>query len=249
MNNSIPIRELPVQDVAKAYDLHGAALLDAYRGDAQAMLICHQEGDRDDVPAAFWLRESLDPLETIALDLCEGRVLDLGAGSGLHALELQRRGHEVVAIDIAPQCVEIMRDRGVKDARAADLYSFEAGRFETIACLCNGLDKVGRLEDLPRFLDRMKSLLAPGGQLLADSFDVRAEAKPEQLLKLQRRTAAGRYFGELDLRFEYKGRTSEVFTVLQIDFPTLERIAADCGWSSEKIAVSGGHYLARLQPL
>lgn len=245
----LPTPAPPVQNVARAYELHGAALLDAYRGDAGAVLICHQEGERDDVPAAFWLREEPDLLESIALDHCEGRVLDLGAGAGIHALELQRRGHEVLAIDIAPQCVEIMRDRGVHDARAVDLYRLEAGRFDTIACLCNGLDKVGRLEDLPRFLERMRGLLAPGGQMLADSFDVRARAEPEQLLKLQRRTAAGRYFGELDLRFEYKGQTSDVFTVLQIDFPTLQRIAADCGWSSEKIAASGGHYLARLQPL
>jgi hypothetical protein len=76
----------------RAYDPHGAALLDGFRGDASAMLICHQDGARDDVPASLWLRETIDSLKALALDLCHGHVLDLGAGAGLHALELQRRG-------------------------------------------------------------------------------------------------------------------------------------------------------------
>jgi hypothetical protein len=74
-----------------AYDLHGAALLDCFRGDFSAVLIRHQDGVRDDVPAAFWLRDTMDPLEAMALDLCRGRMLDVGAGAGLHALELQHR--------------------------------------------------------------------------------------------------------------------------------------------------------------
>lgn len=36
-----------------AYDLHGAALLDCYRGATSVKLICHQDGTRDDVPASF----------------------------------------------------------------------------------------------------------------------------------------------------------------------------------------------------
>lgn len=64
------------------YAPHGAALLDCFRGNASAVLTCYQDGVRDDVPAAFWLRDSIDPLEALALDLCSGTVLDLGAGSG-----------------------------------------------------------------------------------------------------------------------------------------------------------------------
>lgn len=231
-----------------AYDPHGAALLDCFRGDTSAMLICHQDGIRDDVPASFWLRDTMDPLEALALDLCRGHVLDVGAGAGLHALALQRRGLAVTAIDIAPECVAIMRERGVRDAQVADLFAFEGGPFDTLICLCNGLDKVGWLADLPRFLDRMRALLAPGGQLLADSFDLRVGADPASLAKLDEKTAAGRYFGELDLRFEYRGRKGAPFTTLQVDYETLTTIAARGGWTCELIRSDGGHYLVRAQP-
>lgn len=228
-----------------AYDPHGAAVLDCFRGDTAAVLICHQDGARDDVPASFWLRETIDPLEVLALDLCRGRVLDLGAGAGLHTLELQRRGFEVTAIDVAPQCVAVMRERGVHDAEAADLYDFERGSFDTIICLCNGLDKVGRLAELPRFLDRMRKLLAPGGQLIADSFDLRVGADEARLAELERKTAAGRYFGEIDLRFEYKGRSGIPFSTLQVDYRTLMRVAEQNGWACDLVRSDGGRYLAR----
>jgi SAM-dependent methyltransferase len=229
----------------EAYSLHGAALLDCFRGDTSAMLICHQDGTRDDVPAAFWLRETIDPLEARALDLCRGRVLDVGAGAGIHSLELQRRGLDPTAIDIAPECVAIMRERNVRKAEAADLYAFDGGPFDTIICLCNGLDKVGCLADLPRFLGRIRELMAPGGQLIADSFDLRVGADAVRLAELARKDAVGRYFGEVDLRFEYKGRSGAPFSVLHIDYETLARIAEHHGWQCELIMSDGGHYLAR----
>lgn len=229
----------------RAYHPHGAALLDAFRGDTSALLVCHRDGARDDVPAAFWLRQTIDLLELLALDQCRGRVLDVGAGAGVHALELQRRGHAVTAIDIAAECVTIMRERGVRDAQVADLHHFDGGPFDTIVCLCNGLDKVGRLADLPAFFARMRQFLAPGGQLLADSFDLRVGASAERLAEFSRRQAAGRYFGEMDLRFEYGGRSGEPFAVVQIDFETLARVARDCGWTCEQLQNIGGHYLAR----
>lgn len=101
-----------------AYDPHGAAVLDCFRGATDAVLICHQDGVRDDVPAAFWLREEIDPLEARALDLCRGRMLDVGAGTGLHTLVLQRRGLDVTAIDVSADCVTIMRERGVSEPTA-----------------------------------------------------------------------------------------------------------------------------------
>lgn len=227
-----------MDETTSAYRPHGAALLDYWAGDRDALLACEQDGERDDVPAAFWFRELDDAMELAALALARGRVLDVGAGTGIHTLELERRGVAVTAIDVAPDCVEIMRQRGVRDAQVADLYGFSGGPFDTVICLCNGLDKVGRLADLPRFLDRMRALVAPGGQLLADSFDLRGT----------RRRADGRYCGEMDLVFEYRGRRGAPFSVLQVDPDTLREHAERAGWGMEIVVQDGNRYLARLTP-
>jgi SAM-dependent methyltransferase len=231
-----------------AYNPHGAALLDCYRGETNVLLTVHQDGERDDVPASFWLRSELDPLEQLGLDLCRGRVLDLGAGAGVHALALQQRGLRVTAIDIAHECVTIMRERGVREALAVDMFELQHGEFDTLIALCNGLDKVGRLADLPYFFERARSLLAPGGQLLADTFDLRFGASPERLAQLMEKQVGGRYFGELDLRFEYKGASGAAFSVLHVDYATLSSIAERAGWSCELLQQNGGHYLVRATP-
>lgn len=51
-------------------------------------------------------------LEQIALQMAEGNTLDVGAGSGCHALALQEMGKEVCAIDISPRSVEVMEKEG-----------------------------------------------------------------------------------------------------------------------------------------
>ncbi|MCC2674711.1 MAG: hypothetical protein K0R58_1658 [Ramlibacter sp.] len=154
---------------------------------------------------------------------------------------------DVTAIDVAPECVEVMRERGVRKAEVSGFEDFGGRSFDTLLCLCNGLDKVGRLADLPPFLARMRLLLAPGGQLLADSFDLRVGATPRQRLAMEGKEQAGRYFGEVDLRFDYKGVQGAPFTVLHVDFGTLARIAGESGWSCEHVVSADGHYLARLR--
>lgn len=229
-----------------AYSPHGAAMLDYERGVTDAMLICEQDGERDDIPAAFWFRTEIDPLEAVALDLCTGRILDVGGGTGVHTLLLQARGHDVTAIDVDSAAVDIMHRRGVQNARQADLYQFEGGPFDTVISICNGLDKVGRLHDLPRFLRAMRSLLAPDGRLIVDSFDLRIGADALTQARIAKKMAQGRYFGEIDLLFRYGDLIGAPFTVLQVDAETLTECARTIGFGCDIIESRGGHYLACL---
>ena len=83
------------------YDPHGQSLLDYLHGDTAAVITIHSAGgQRADVPVAIFFRApAAFPLEAEGLALCRGRTLDIGAGSGVHALALQARGLEVVALD------------------------------------------------------------------------------------------------------------------------------------------------------
>src|SRR5574342_122674 len=113
----------------KAWSAHGRALLDFFNGRTSAEVVVHEaDGETEVVPARVFFREAeeFSALEEAALDLCRGRVLDVGAGAGCHSLVLQERGLHVCAIDVAPEAVEVMRKRGVADARCADVFEFQA---------------------------------------------------------------------------------------------------------------------------
>jgi len=229
---------------------HGAALLDYFKGETSAAVLVHgDDGETETVPIRVFFRGPADfsALEEAALDLCRGRVLDAGAGSGCHSLVLQEQGLPVCAIDIAPEAVEVMRKRGVQDARCADVFSFEAEPFDTVLLMMNGIGVVGDLAGLDRFLVEVGRLLKPDGQVLLDSYDPgwtedRGNAVPP---------AAGarpnRYSGEMRFQLEYKGAMGPPLEWLFVDSATLADHAKRAGWSCEVIwQEEEGHYLARL---
>lgn len=229
---------------------HGKALLDFYRGDASAQVIVHgDDGETEVVPIRVFFRgpSEFSALEEAALDLCRGRVLDAGAGAGCHSLVLQEQGLSVCAIDLAPEAVEVMQRRGVKDPRCADLFGFREAPFDTILLMMNGIGVVGDLPGLDRFLGDVHRLLTPGGQILLDSYDPTwaeeggGEAPPEA------GGPDGRYVGEMRFRLEYKGKKGPTLSWLFLDAKLLAERAMKAGFSCAVIwREEEGHYLARL---
>jgi 2-polyprenyl-3-methyl-5-hydroxy-6-metoxy-1,4-benzoquinol methylase len=238
------------------YDPHGAAALDYFNGDTSAAVTVHTEGRKTkQVPMSIFFRTAANllPLEDVALELAVkagGRVLDVGAGSGCHSLILQERGAEVCAVDIVPVLVEVMKRRGVRDARCADILEFSAPAFDTILMLMNGAVMLEKLERMAPFLRHLRSLTKPTGQLLLHTADLRRTTDPAELARLEACRQSGRYFGEVATQLEYKGKKGAPFTALMVDPETLEAEAGKAGWSSEVLGWTDGvGYLARLKPL
>ena len=233
-------------------NLYGSAILDYFNGDFGHSLIAVDElGRKTEVPVQLFFREFDDfpEWEKRALELCSGNVLDIGAGTGRHSLVLQERGLPVCAIDIVPQCVDVMKRRGVREALCADVLEFDRGPFETLIGVMNGLTMVKTLENLPAFLRGIRRLISSNGQYLVDSTDLRCSSDAALKVLLEKKVRAGRYFGELTARLEYKNRTGTLFRELFVDPETLRDVALDAGWNFEVvIRQDNGRYLARLTP-
>jgi len=76
----------------------------------------------------------------------QGLILDAGGGPGRYAIELAKKGFEVVLLDLSPQCLEIARrevrkagvgDRvkEVVDGSVTDLSRFRDDLFDAVLCL------------------------------------------------------------------------------------------------------------------
>jgi SAM-dependent methyltransferase len=120
-------------------------------------------------------------------------VLDVGAGTGRVALDLARRGHEVVAVDRDPVLLDALADRGAGlavSAVAADARALHLGRrFPLVIVPMQTLQLLGGREGRGRFLACARAHLAAGGLLAAaladalDAFDAEHDEPPRPDLR------------------------------------------------------------------
>ncbi len=219
----------------------GKAIAEYHRtGKADRLRVFSPLFEEDEIPLAtlFCSFETMPKIERKALDMAEGKVLDVGAGAGCHSLVLQERGLDVTAIDISPLSVETMRERGVRKVMEQDFFTLE-GNYDTILMLMNGIGIVGTLERMPEFFKQIDKILVPGGQLLCDSSDI-SYVFDDDMSDLD-------YYGEQSFWMQYKDTIGEPFPWLYIDAETLRKVADVNGFNAEVVA-EGDHYdyLARI---
>lgn len=230
-------------------DPMGAAIRDYQnKGKASRLRVLSSMFDEDEMPVAHLFRtfNQMPRLEQKALSMAKGRVLDIGAGAGCHALALQERGLEVKAIDISPLSCEVMKERGVKDAECVNLFNPQLqGKYDTLLLLMNGTGIAGKLNRLSMLLNRLKELLAEGGQILIDSSDLKYIYENEDGSMDIDLNAP--YYGEVDYQMQYKNVKGEPFDWLYTDPMLLVSISKQCGLNCE-IVEEGENYdfLARL---
>jgi SAM-dependent methyltransferase len=232
---------------------YARALCDYFDGDSSVALRLHSSlGEHDDLPMSLFFRgpRSFFGFESVALEHCRGRVLDAGAGTGVHALELQKRGFEVTAIDITREAVEIMGKRGVADARHADMFTLGGNeRFDTILMMMNGTGPMETLDGLDRFLDRGHRLLKPGGRVVLDSSEVQPQDPPKDAPHIEWPDEPSAYVGESWIVLEYGGEMGAPFRELYVDHATLEGHAHRAGWRCDVVFLDeNGAFTAVLTP-
>jgi SAM-dependent methyltransferase len=204
--------------------------------------------DEDEIPVTHLFRtfKEMPELEQKALSLAKGRILDVGAGAGCHALELQAKGEDVHAIDISQLSCDAMQARGVKQVQCINLFDRRlTGPFDTILMLMNGTGIIGKLKNMPDFLERIHELLSKEGQVLVDSSDLKYLYENED--GTYDIDPLGPYYGEVDYQMIYRKVKGDSFDWLYVDFNTLKLIAESNGFKCEMIA-EGEHYdyLAKL---
>jgi 2-polyprenyl-3-methyl-5-hydroxy-6-metoxy-1,4-benzoquinol methylase len=100
------------------------------------------------VPYLFRSVQKMPLLERLALKKCIGKTFDVGACAGSHALELQKEGIDVTALEISKLCCDIMEKRGVKKVNCSDIYNYEGEEYDTILLLMNGIGLAGTIDGL-----------------------------------------------------------------------------------------------------
>lgn len=234
-------------------DLFGKAILDFQTNNAPEDLTTDTTiSDEDEMSVAYLFRsyKEMPVLEQKALQLAKGKVLDVGCGAGAHSLYLQNEKNlEVHSIDISYSAVATCKLRGLKNVHLQNILEIDsttsANKYDTIFLLMNGTGIFGTLKNTAQYLQKLKSLLKPDGQILIDSSDIiyMFDADEDGAYQIP----ANGYYGELQFTLRYKGQKEEPFPWLYLDYNTLQNAAFANGLRCELI-LEGEHYdyLARL---
>lgn len=206
------------------------------------LLINNHYGMADEMPLGIYFRDNdnLNGLESYALSLCNGKVLDVGAAVGSLPLILQDLGIYVDALDNSRVCCEIMNLRGVKNVLLQDFLLDELDRkYDTILMMMNGFGICQIMVRLPQLFVKFDDLLNPGGQVLFDSSDVRYLYNDN--------FPSVHYFGEISYQYEYQGEKGDWFKWLYIDIDTLTERAKEFDYEMHVLSEDAdGQYLGRL---
>lgn len=230
-------------------DPYGRAIRDRYRDERDGPL-CERSGNetREHPIDRFYFTEFTgdDRLESVLKE----PLLDMGAGAGRHSRYFQER-FETVAIEISEYLVEIMRERGVKDARCSDMFAlrdaFGRDRFGSAFAHGTQVGLAGSMAGLRRFLSDLAFVTTPeatavldandpGQERAADLFGYRPDPTPGLACRL--------YW------FEYEGEASEPLLFRLFSPDRFREATIGTGWEVAEIRRGpeddGHHYRAIL---
>jgi SAM-dependent methyltransferase len=200
--------------------------------------------ERDDglingAPADHYLDEpgAWQPHDHRALRLVRGAVLDIGAGAGRTAIELQRRGTAVTGLDISPGAIEVARKRGLRDTvlNTVDAYAGSSARYDTFLLLGNNLGLLESRQRAPVFLAALAALARPGARIIAQGTDPYGTRDPVHVSYHQRNRDRGRLGGQLRLRLRYRLLATDWFDYLVCSPAELETLLAGSRWRLDSI--------------
>jgi len=228
-------------------DIFGQAIADYYYNHSPEDIRTETNISKEDIlPTAYLFRKykEMPPIEQQALQECRGKILDVGCAAGSHSLYLQNKGLPVHAIDISKKSIQICSLRGLQHAYHTSLLEWNKEKYDTILLMMNGTGIFETFEKVPTYLQHLKTLLVPNGQILIDSSDIKYMYDQEELDALYMFKV---YYGELEFIVHYKNYSSSPFPWLYLDPNTFKKIAEYNGFDFE-IIKKGKHYdyLARL---
>jgi SAM-dependent methyltransferase len=156
------------------------------------------------------------------------------ASKTLTILFLQAKGFSVPAVDILPEAIRTIRE---KDAFHADISSFDKGHYDAIAMMGHHIGMVENSTALKQYLQDVRTVLKPEGQILLTAIDFHNVNEPEHRVNP---TLSSKQFQQANL-------IGPFFHMWRIKADTLKSQAVAANWHCELIyRQDDSNYLARL---
>ena len=227
-------------------DAYGHQLYDCFRGQNVVEVVERDDGFIDSSTSSpkYYLAQYKDwrPQEKEAMRYAKGRILDIGCGGGRISLYFQRKGLDVLGIDVSPLAIEVCKLRGLRKARVMSIteVSPRLGRFDTFLMIGNNFGLFANPNRARRLLRQFYHSTTPKALIIAESNDPYQTSEPFHLAYHRRNRREGKMPGELTIRVRYKKYTTPWFDYLIVSKKEMKRILEGTGWRIKRFVDSKG---------
>ena len=189
-------------------------------------------------------------IEQESMEFVKGRVLDIGCGAGRHSLYLQKKGLNVLGIDISPLAINVCKLRGLKKAKVLPIedVNFNSDSFDTIIMMGNNFGLFGSFRKARKLLKKFHEMTSENASIIADTRDPYKTDNPDHLEYHRLNKEKGRMGGQVRIRIRFGKHVGRWFDYLMVSKKEMEEILKGTGWKvKEFIDSEDAEYIAIIE--
>ncbi len=140
------------------------------------------------------------------MQLVNRRVLDVSCGAGRHSLYLQKKGFDVIGIDVSLLAIKVCKLRGLKQAKvmSIDSVDFKPDSFDIIILMGNNFGLLGSFSKARGLLKKFYGMTSENALIIADTRDPYKTDDPDYLAYHKLNKKKGRMAGQLRIRIRFQ---------------------------------------------
>jgi SAM-dependent methyltransferase len=221
-------------------DVFGHALLDWANGETSPEVLEREDGFTQigAGPDVYLARfKDWPTAERKSIRYIHGRVMDVGCGAGRVALELQRRGMDVVGLDASPLAAKAAKIRGVDEVWSTPIEDLDrrVKTFDSIVLYGNNFGIFENPLRARQLLAQLAKSTKPGARIFAESTNAYCGGAPGfDRSYYHRNKARGLSPGQLKVRYHYGHLVGSWFNWLYVSRSEMRSIVVGTGWHLER---------------
>lgn len=225
-------------------DAYGHEIYEYLKGKGGFEIVERDDGFFDasyGVKGYFSQYRDWSPDQKRAMRYVRGRVLDIGCGAGRHSLYLQKKGFDVLGIDVSPLAIKVCKLRGLQKARVMSITQMNSklGKFDTLLMLGNNFGLFGSFKRAKWLLKRFHKITHEKARIVAESNAPYKTTDPFHLEYHEFNRKRGRMPGQLRIRVRYKKYVTPWYDYLFVSKDEMEDILEGTGWRATHFIDSG----------